>query len=573
MLASQILSAGPDAPLAVSPDVPWIRSPVDCLNYYRMDLSIAEGQYTSKKILAQLILGKAANCGPLSLAAISGNEHTVSDLLDRYPTTCREVNIFGQTPIQLAVLHPSCLRLIVKKSERSILDKRDKMEDRALDYAARVGCEESVAILIEHQCSIDLSCLQYPLASCMGVIISGLRKRRDRLKTFAVKHLSEVEITRLNLGNYNTLDRNTKEVQQILYDRGIMSPDGIDGLETSDYGFSTYTSVYHTRADIKLFGVLWEHKFRDIDSLDLRGKPPLLIEPWDSDFEVEACYTRYRWLTEHGADLWTPFSIKTTTGKIKDPVTPAHFLFATIGAWWDADFEYEPPNIEVVRFLTKELLAVYVSDDCSCHCTSAGCTPLALFLRCLTRDSYGAGRLSWPRRLENPQALASPLVRFIQEAQPNFTMEQHLAVVKYMTHAALGIAHTCCRFTITHHYESRHLPPEEVEEINSEQTYLLELLDDLVVEFEQISRDDRNGLPLGLGDPEEFWICRWVDRMNAVLEELDGDNVEEKERADANAIGVVWDTMSATSSKSEIKLEQTPEYFLGRLEEIMKNSQ
>ncbi|KAI0101008.1 hypothetical protein GGR51DRAFT_530901 [Nemania sp. FL0031] len=552
-LASLFLSAGPDSPLTVSPDAASSRRLFsDCLNYYCMDLRIAE----------------AANCGPLSLAAIAGDEHTISNLLDRYPSTCREVNDFGQTPIHLAVLHPTCLRLIVQKTERSVLDRRDKMLERALDYAATLGCDESINILIEYKCAIDTGCLQSAQGSNIGVLVSALRNRRDRLKALAVRHLSELEIRRLNLENESTLDRGAKEVEQILYERGITIP---EELMISNSGLFTCPSVFHVDAKSRrLFDTVWEHKFRDIDSLDARGKPPLLVEPLNN-FEVAACYNRYKWLIEHGADLWTPFPARTPIGRIKDLVTPAHFLFATIGKWWEADLSCdETPDIEVIRFLTKELLSVYASDGCSCHCNAGGCTPLAMFLRFLTRKSRWGPPQMLTRRFDNPQTLASPLVKFIREAQPNFTMEQHLAVVRYMTHEALDITHTCCRFSITHLYRSRHLPPEEVEEINSEQTYLLELLESLVIEFEQIARGDRDGMPLGLCDPEEFWKRNWVDRMDSVLKELDGDNIENKERSEAIAIGVDWDTPSTASNEVESEIEETPEYFLDRLEEIMK---
>lgn len=110
--------------------------------------------------------GHKANCGPLNLAVMAGDEHAVSNLLDRYPAICREVNLFGQTPIHLAVLHPTCLRLIVEESEQSILDHRDIDDTRALDYTAKLGCEESVVILMEQQCSIDLCSFGYTSKCC-----------------------------------------------------------------------------------------------------------------------------------------------------------------------------------------------------------------------------------------------------------------------------------------------------------------------------------------------------------------------------------------------------------------------
>ncbi|KAI1148212.1 hypothetical protein F4825DRAFT_106855 [Nemania diffusa] len=549
-LASLFFSAGLDAFLITLPRfwMPWYRG-CEYLKYYRMDLRMAE--------------------------AITGNEDAVSDILERYPATRREVNVFGQTPIHLAVLHPNCLRLIVNKSEQSIIDYRDMEGYQALDYAAQLKCEESVVILIENQCSMDIKCLRDYQYISADVIVTGLKTRLERLKSLAVKHLSELEITRLNLGNDYTLDRNGIEVQQILEDRGIMMPD--ETSRVSWHGivypwlFDTYCSVFHLYGDTNLLDLLWDHKFRDINSLDYMGRPPLLTANLFAPSLLGDCYDRYIWLIEHGANLWAPLSIRLEKGITKDLVTPAHFLFATIGRWWDADLTCKPPSIEVVRSLTKKLLAVHAADDCLCKCTLDGCTPLTMFLKCLNQH-YDATRGWVWSRLDNPQAIASTLVRFIQEAHPNLTMEQHLIVVRYMTHEALDIVHTCCRFNLFGDCEDQHLASEEVEEINGEQSYLLGLLDDLVVEFEQISRDDRNGMPLGLCDPEEFWTRCWVDRMNAVLEELNGDDIGETERSEAEAIGVVWDTKSTALSEleTEPEPERTPEYFLGQLEEIMK---
>ncbi|KAI0164867.1 hypothetical protein GGR57DRAFT_514731 [Xylariaceae sp. FL1272] len=93
-------------------------------------------------------------------------------------------------------------------------------------------------------------------------------------------------------------------------------------------------------------------------------------------------------------------------------------------------------------------------------------------------------------------------------------------------------------------FERRHVNTEEVEEINCEQMFLLKFLDDLLDQFRQISKEELHGLPLWLCDPGEFFIHRWVDRINHVLRTPDGDEIDGKEGPDATAIGVVWATPS-----------------------------
>ncbi|GAW27249.1 hypothetical protein SAMD00023353_9300320 [Rosellinia necatrix] len=239
--------------------------------------------------------------------------------------------------------------------------------------------------------------------------------------------------------------------------------------------------------------------------------------------------------------------------------------------WWTTNEEnlrvrYKLPH-EMGQCPVKALLGVHSSDSCSCECCPGGCTPLTFFLRSLVSREFWDIMPGTPMAdtvqtmlvethetitchpirgsmFAGPMGLRSivwRLVQFIQGAQLNITMEQHLEIVRFLTHGALGIAHTCCRFSEIDICERTNLPTEEVEEINSEQTYLLQLLDDLVVEFEQVSREGRGGLLLGLCDPDEFWRHRWADRMCETLEGLNGNDIGKEERSKASDIGVVWD--------------------------------
>lgn len=509
----------------------------------------------------QLTLDKAADCGPLSLAAISGDEHAVSDLLARFPSVCDEINVFGETPIHLAVLNPTCLRFIVAKSERSVLNWYNIDGCQALHYASRMRCEESVAILLQHGSDLTAACFWKTNTSCATLLAGELKRRRDGLKALAVRHLPGLEIARLGLGNDNTLDHKAREVQQLLLDRDVVLPDELDTYRNIP-SISTCPTVFHYYPqNIERYDMFWDHGFRDIDAPDEEGCTPLLLAAQDDAFD------RVNWLIEHGADFRTPFPAA-ASNHLQPPLTPAHFLLGCIRNRWGNDsFD----DLQSVRVVVKKLLPIHANDDCSCHCTSGGCTPLTWFVKNLARWTSDGPR----RRFDNPQDLANLLVRFIRDVEPSFTMDQHLAVVKLMTHEVMDITHTCCRSIRWGKLYLKPLSADEAEEIDAEQTHLLDILDCLVAEFKQISIEERDGQPLGLADPEEFWTRRWVSRMDVALQELDSDDLAEQERADANAIGVVWDdAVSDASSEASIDNDRsvwdTPEYFRWEIDNIMR---
>ncbi|KAI0164865.1 hypothetical protein GGR57DRAFT_450808 [Xylariaceae sp. FL1272] len=91
---------------------------------------------------AHLTRAEAAECGPLGLAVLRGDEQTASYLIDRYPSTCKEVDILGQALVHLVVLQSACLRIILEKSNHSVSKEKDCVRDEALQFAAGYGWVE-----------------------------------------------------------------------------------------------------------------------------------------------------------------------------------------------------------------------------------------------------------------------------------------------------------------------------------------------------------------------------------------------------------------------------------------------
>ncbi|KAK7742167.1 hypothetical protein SLS62_010819 [Diatrype stigma] len=105
--------------------------------------------------------------------------------------------------------------------------------------------------------------------------------------------------------------------------------------------------------------------------------------------------------------------------------------------------------------------------------------------------------------------------------------------------------------------------PEDVKEIEEEQATVLEILEDLVLEFEGeiggiLERETTEAVLAALGD---FWTGYWHDRMDEVLRELDGCTLLAEEKAGAERIGVKW-------KEEVIEEEDNFDYWCKRIEEI-----
>lgn len=80
-----------------------------------------------------------------------------------------------------------------------------------------------------------------------------------------------------------------------------------------------------------------------------------------------------------------------------------------------------------------------------------------------------------------------------------------------------------------------------MEKVENEYAHEMELLEDLMGDFERqiiaIYEDSRPGV----SDLINFWDHTWTRRMRKVLDSLEGSDVEDEESRKAEEIGVIWD--------------------------------
>ncbi|PMB70677.1 hypothetical protein BM221_003132 [Beauveria bassiana] len=108
------------------------------------------------------------------------------------------------------------------------------------------------------------------------------------------------------------------------------------------------------------------------------------------------------------------------------------------------------------------------------------------------------------------------------------------------------------------------------DEVKEEHAYNLELLEELLHEFER-------ELIAILQDPDpkitnltDFWERIWTGRMTEVQDRLDGSDLRDDERRTAEEIGVVWDKPRPEPSEviENTHRPNTLDYWMYELEKI-----
>ncbi|KAI1358400.1 hypothetical protein F5Y08DRAFT_350876 [Xylaria arbuscula] len=490
-------------------------------------------------LLHDMKLAEVSACGPLSLAAVAGYKGVVKDLLQRDPQAITEVNQFGHTPLHLSINQPSCLRLILEASGPEMIDKVDFANCTPLDYASQFDYNESARILLASGGCITPYSIRFGRGSCVDLLFTMLKQRREELKVLALNNLTEAEATSFNLQENTVLDCNASRVRDFLVKRCIHVPSWMSELP------------------MRL-------GFRDVDSCQPLTRTPLLMGP-------EIINTR--WLIEHGADYWTPYKERRNwIDTPYAPITQAHFVLSEMGysllRFHQHHCAESDAENEAYRFTFEKLAQVQTSDDCvSCFCFTGGCTPYKAFFD-------GAG---WRETNHSPQELAESWLKCSRTLQSKVSRAHSVAALRRITFDALKLSHTCCDLGSAPGCQASILTQEEVAEIHSEQDALLTLLSNHLIVLDQIALENRGDEPLIISDPEEFWLHRWLPQMEEALKSLDDDKITDEERSASKALGVVWgpprpEVMKPGDWTSDymVELEDwTPEIVMKEVAKIM----
>lgn len=495
----------------------------------------------------------------MSLAVLAGDEQKVASLLANHPSTLQERNLFGQTPLHLGAGQPACLRLLLQGPGRSLLEQPDFNGYTALQYAAYKCtelCKASVVVILESDCKLANEYSQFfawLCRNCRGEVLRHIKNRRERLKRYALQRLPDAEAASFGLHRASVLDSKANHVTQALERRGfeIPSPLRLDvcfptGSPRLDEGCDRYrpVSMFHQSPLNSPFGAdlerIFRLGFRDFDSP--LGISPLLswlstphyVNNFKLGTSIDSRYKACIWLMEHGANLWD-----TIPGDRS--ATTAHYLYYSIGLDLGKVMETTKSKIQ---FLMRVLSTCDVRDDCRCKCCPGGCSPFVWFLRATIYVSIEEHDAS-----NHKKKIIDNFVDFLIQWTPTITLEQLQSAIRYLTFEILEIRHTCFRKK----YDSRvieWLTDDDIDELMGEDSTLLELLEELVREFDlelqtHIAEED----PLGLC----FWKTYWPEHMEEVTRKLDGDRMNEDELLATQQLGVTWHHLEDSPAEHQRK--------------------
>lgn len=469
--------------------------------------------------------------------------------------------MFGQTPLHLAIGRSTCLRLLLQGSGTTLLDQPDFSGYTPLEYAAlscKESCEGSMVVILESDCRVpnQFSGIFSKLCrDCRGELLKHIQNRRERLKSFALERLPVAEASALGLDQTAVLDSKANLVTQTLGRRGfeVPSPLRIDvclenrvgRFDTLNAQFDLYNpaSMFHQNPLNSPFGsnfeAIFQLGFRDFEepfSIELSpllswlGLPVYILgcelEAWEAN-RIDACI----WLVNHGANLWDPISSYNSA-------TTAHHLYASVDLSERMNVISDSARLKA-QFLTRTLSTNDVRDNCDCRCSLGGCSPFLWFLR------NNINRLTaFHGPFDGRQYTIYRFPLSLRRWKPFFSVEQLRSAIRYLTFECLAIRHTC-----SHDYpQVEKRTADEIEEIMSEDASLLELLEELVQDFDSelqsvITEED----PLGL----QFWETHWPGRMEEVFEKLDGYRMNESELLSAQRLGVTWHHLDDSPEKHQ----------------------
>ncbi|KAK6854980.1 hypothetical protein PG995_008512 [Apiospora arundinis] len=469
---------------------------------------------------------EACDCGPLSMAVIRNDSNEVARILDRFPDSLLEADIYKQSPLHLAAAKPGILSLLVQNADTATLEQADLAGIRPIEAAImrsgdccthgtsnkrcrRCGCTECVDILLHAGCGVRTHTLDHDdLGLKLYQILEPASELARRRYIFAMQQ------ARKSLARLDAPRRPTRDV--------TASPGDIDTIDGNSDEAEQWRLLYSIAMD------------SDPTHLSFA------IRVWLRVLNMDYLW----WLVEHGADLFAELSTELPTRNPMGFPTRkndsgglygAHYFFFFAGA---STRFVAPKSDELAKFnkLSTNVICHNLTDGCKCHCSIEGCDPFLWFIKSWLPWLWAGTKIYFDTIQQNME-------HFSSECGAELTALTYEAVIRYATFEALGLNHTCCGLStpILSHMSipccvwPLWVKSDEAAIINEDQALLLELHEKLVAEFTEIAHEyvKRKSFP-------DFWGKVWIRRMEEELDELDGCSLSDAERRGAEEIGVRW---------------------------------
>ncbi|KAF5717148.1 hypothetical protein FMUND_5966 [Fusarium mundagurra] len=456
---------------------------------------------------------------PLSIAILREDEDDVRFLIKRYPSFKMEVNYCGQSPVHIAVVvgNLDILSLVIENTDPEAINVMDSMKRYPIDYAVShflgkpktddqqscVSCKMVELLLDSKAVLCERSLAQGLWEACRRtktVILQHLAHRRKELEQLAVLNLPAAQVQDLGLCRGWILDRNAFKVQCCLTARSYHVPSylKVHSDERPAVSQETPKSVYIYILDRETaeyafsLGFDRETAFIDVFRRVTRNVIKRGSLGWPSPWYID-------WILECGADLTSTVPVDFVPGVV-DGATWAHYLMSVLG-YKARVWPYRLYDNALPQSVADAGFSEVLGDDCRCHCSSQGCTPLIKFL-----EGLGCRR-RFPRTWFT---LTEAIRSFVASIQA-LVAGEHIAQ-SWMPRAVLR------------------MEPDEIDEIHEEDSATLQQLEDLVTYF-----GDGYGSMTTL---DAFLKEVWLPKMREVYREMAAYNITEEELRKAEDCGV-----------------------------------
>lgn len=352
------------------------------------------------------------------------------------------------------------------------------------------------------------------LDKLLALFLEELATRRTKLRDLARDHLSTATQSSLGLDHPGILDVRASEVKTELLHAGVHIPDCV---KVSKWGPRLGPGAYYccalSRVNVHILQKLWDFGFTDIAghpdwSSPLDEVARTTLDPEDLRDQIPVA----DWLVSHGAldlmdDQRRVGTIRRLTARVGDSL---RFLARLNPQAVQGILQMFP------HWLTNFCCDPERHDSCECHCSASGC----LGFHVIVQEKYNY----WKGAVDTKLAAFS-LLRSHSESLLALAPD----IIRAFAFDDLGLRHTCCKFDREWN-EFGHLDPEEVAEIQAEDSKRIELLENLVPEF--VCSFEASGLELA-----DYLETAYESRMAEVLAQFD-ELLDDGELAQIGRLGV-----------------------------------
>ena len=338
---------------------------------------------------------------------------------------------------------------------------RDKNDNFVLEQVLRLGDLDNVHRLLNYECPVDVNI--FIQASNALDQYSG-QDGREIMKSLATLLARQRSLSASDLAK-----------------PGLMSAS--QSFYTSEYDdlykFSSLTSG--------VAECLWTAGFRDI-AVETNGRTPLWEHVIHLKKNIKESIDLISWFAEKGAKL--------NSVHPKFQAAPAHLLIRRLA---DAALrlrnQFQGIELWLEFPFIMDIILLPTRDECSCHCSPGGCTPLICVIQEAVRNSE---RSLWSdyadivtqESMEHNQFLDEALDSIYKIAEGNKQSRPWIAgsTLRGLTFSALNLTHTCCykvgSYANGYNLED-FLTQEDIYDIHFSESRDIKFLDSLVDEFER----------------------------------------------------------------------------------------